>query len=144
MSDDCFTRNRVILCHFDSYSTALVFARYGASILAPEPLPEGAAALAAPAEAGAEYDPATALQTLVTRYGLDASSLKLEPGFQEWAGDAAAPIRIHLARFTTFEAPRDAMEPNGAVFKPISEMRGLPAAELNFLRRVFNLIMGGS
>ncbi|MDO9010073.1 MAG: fumarylacetoacetate hydrolase family protein, partial [Thiobacillus sp.] len=42
----------------------------------------------------------------------------------------SGPIRIHLVRFTTLDAPRQAIEPLGGVFKPISEMRGLPMVEL--------------
>ena len=55
----------------------------------------------------------------------------------------SGPIRIHLARFTTFEAPREAIEPLGGVFKPISQMRGMPMTELDLMRQVFNLMMGG-
>ena len=57
---------------------------------------------------------------------------------------AGGPIRIHLARFTSFEAPRGAIEPHGGMFKPISEMRGTAALELGLLRRAFNLFMGGN
>ncbi len=144
MNDNILDHNRVILCHYDSYSSALLFARYGASVLAPSPLPEGASAMQAVAAPGAHYQPGAALDALALRYGLDAAQLSLVDGFQEWMGSEEGPICIHLARFTTFEAPRDAIEPHGGVFKPISEMRGTAMVELNLLRRVFNLIMGGA
>lgn len=49
MSDtEIFTKNRVILSHFDSYSTALMFARFGSTLLAPGALPEGSAITSAP------------------------------------------------------------------------------------------------
>lgn len=136
-------RNRVILCHFDSYSAALLFARYGDSILAPAPLPEAASAIPAPDDAAAQHAPDAALAALAAQHGLDAAQLKLDDGFQAWMSSDSGPIRIHLARFTTFEAPREAVEPLGGVFKPISEMRGMPMIELNLMRQVFNLIMGG-
>lgn len=134
--------NRVILCHFDTYSTALVFARYGASVLAPVPLPESASV--APAlDASAQHMPGAVLDALVARYNLNASQLKLDDGFQAWMSSDSGPVRIHLVRFTTLDAPREAIEPLGGLFKPISEMRGMPMIELNLMRQVFNLTLGG-
>lgn len=138
-----FDRNRVILSHFDSYSTALVFARYGASILASAPLPESAAPMPAPGDASDQYNPAAVLDALVVQAGIDPTQLKLDDEFQEWMSSDSGPIRIHLVRFTALDAPRQTIEPLGGVFKPISEMRGLPMIELNLLRQVFNLTMGG-
>jgi hypothetical protein len=141
--DDIFDHNRVILCHFDSYSTALHFARYGSSVLAPAPLPETASPMAAPADAGEQHSPDAVLDAVVAQWGLDPAQLSLNNGFQAWMSSDNGPIRIHLVRFTTIDAPRQAIEPLGGVFKPISEMRGLPMIELNLMRQVFDLIMGG-
>lgn len=138
-----FDHNRVILCHFDSYSTALLFARYGSSVLAPAPFPEGASAMPAPSEAGEQHAPSAVLDAVVAQYGLAPAQLSLNDGFQEWMSSDSGPIRVHLVRFTTLDAPRQAIEPIGGVFKPISEMRGLPMIELNLMRQVFNLIMSG-
>lgn len=143
MNERILNDNRVILCHFDSYSTALVFARFGTSVLAPSVLPEGAAPVAAPADSDDGHEPAAVLTALSARYGLDASEWETVDGFEEWMSVGDQPIRIHLARATTFEAPRAAIEPFGGVFKPISELRGTAPTELNLVRRVFNLIMGG-
>lgn len=140
---DILDRNRVILCHFDSYSAALLFARYGSSVLAPTPLPEAASAMPAPDDAGVPYAPAAVLDALAAKYGLDAARLKIDDGFQAWLSDDNGPIRIHLARFTGLDAPHAAIEPLGGAFKPISQMRGMPTTELNLMRQVFNLIMGG-
>ncbi|MDD5033910.1 MAG: hypothetical protein PHE55_04060 [Methylococcaceae bacterium] len=138
---DILDRNRVILCHFDSYSTALLFARYGVSVLAPNPLPETASVIPEPSDADERYAPLAALDALTERYGLDKAQLNLVDNFQEWMNSPEGPIRIHLARFTTFEAPHATMEPHGGLFKPISQMRGTPMIELNLLRQAFNLIM---
>jgi hypothetical protein len=143
MNTTLLDHNRVILCHFDSYSAALLFARYGDSVLAPAPLPEAASAMPAPDDAGAQHNPGAVLEAMAAQHGLDATQLKFDDGFQAWMASDSGPIRIHLARFTTFEAPREAVEPLGGVFKPISEMRGMPMIELNLMRQVFNLIMGG-
>ena len=142
-TSDLLDRNRVILCHFDSYSAALLFARYGDSVLAPTPLPEAARDMPAPDSAGEQHAPAAVLNALAAKYGLDAAQLKMDDGFQAWLSDDNGPIRIHLARFTGLDAPHAAIEPLGGAFKPISQMRGMPIAELNLMRQVFNLIMGG-
>ena len=136
-------RNRVILCHFDSYSTALVFARYGSSILAPSPLPGSAAPMPAPGDVTEQHDPGAVLDALVAQFGLDPAKLNPDDDFQAWMASDDGPIRIHLVRFATLDAPKEAIEPLGGVFKPISEMRGMPMIELNLMRQIFNQIMGG-
>ncbi len=135
--------NRVILCHFDSYSAALNFARYGDSVLAPAPLSAQASAIAAPESAAEHYNPSPVVDALAAQCGLDAGQLLLDHDFQAWLSDNSVPVRIHLVRFTTFEAPHAAIEPLGGVFKPISGMRGMPPLELNLMRQVFNQIIGG-
>lgn len=139
---DILDRNRVILSHFDSYSAALLFARFGNSVLAPTPLPEAASDMPAPDGASQHHTPAAVLNALTAKYGIDPAQLRLDEDFDAWLSSASGPIRIHLARFTTFEAPGEAIAPHGGAFKPISQMRGLPTTELNLLRQVFNLIMG--
>lgn len=135
--------NRVILCHFDSYSAALNFARYGDSVLAPAPLSADASAIAAPEAAADHHRPGLVLDALAAQHGLDAGQLRLDDSFEAWLSDNSIPVRVHLVRFTTFEAPHAAIEPLGGVFKPISGMRGMPPLELNLMRQVFNLIIGG-
>ena len=136
-----FDCNRVILCHFDSYSAALVFARFGFSILAPVPLPESAVPMPAPEEIEEQYDSDAVLDALATQF--NPAELNMDEVFQAWMDSDSGPIRIHLARFSTLDAPHPSIEPFGGVFKPISEMRKMPMTELNLMRQVFNQIMGG-
>ncbi|BBP04723.1 hypothetical protein TPL01_31610 [Sulfuriferula plumbiphila] len=138
-----FDHNRVILSHYDSYSAALVFARYGASILATTPLPQSAVPMPAPGDVTELHDPGAVLAVIVAQAGLDPAQLRLDEGFQEWKSSDSGPIRLHLVRFTTLDTPRQAIELLGGVFKSISEMRGLPMIELNLMRQIFNLTMGG-
>lgn len=140
---DILSTNRVILAHFDSYSAALVFARWGKTLLAPESLPESAAPMAAPAEVGPAHAADEVTHAAVSRYGLNAAELTRMDDFDAWMQTDLGPVRIHVLRFNTFEAPAAAIEPHGGVFKPISELRGSAMIELNLLRQVFNLIMGG-
>lgn len=144
MNSPVFDHNRVILCHFDSYSAALVFARYDTSILAPVALPESAApTMAAPADIAEQYDPDSVLDALELQFGLDPDKLDMDELFQAWMSSDSGPIRVHLARFTTQDAPHQTIEQFGGVFKPISEMRKMPLLELNLMRQVFNQILDG-
>ena len=142
-NDSVFNLNRVILCHFDTYSAASFYARYGSSILAPMPLPEDAAPIAAPTVISACYAADAVMQACITQYGYDPEQLTYATGFQAWMTSDEGIIRIHLLRFTTPDAPHATIAPHGAVFKPISEMRGTPMTELNLLRIAFDLVMSG-
>ncbi|MHB8316511.1 MAG: hypothetical protein ACYDCW_12380, partial [Acidithiobacillus ferrivorans] len=77
------------------------------------------------------------------KLNINPSQIELDDGFEVWLSTDTGPIQIHLARFTTFEAPHAAIAPHDGVFKPISELRRLPMMELTLLRQVFNQIMGG-
>ncbi len=139
-TNDLLERNRLILCHFDSYSTDLRFVRINSTVLLPAPLPENAQMCAAPTGTGDL--PAEVLQAALEKLGMDSSQVVLDDAFQAWLSADTTSVQVHLARFTTFEAPHDAVAHHGGVFKPISELRGLPMAELILLRQVFTLIMG--
>lgn len=143
MTKPIFDHNRVIFCHFDSYSCALVFARFGATILVPAPLPESAAPMPAPVEINEQHDPDAVLDALISLFGLDATQISIDEGFQAWMDSDSGPVRIHLVRFKTLDAPHNAIESAGGVFKPISEMRKMPMIELNLMRQIFNQILGG-
>ena len=145
MSDtEIFSKNRVILCHFDGYSTALVFARFGNTLLAPGALPEGAAATSLPADVGDIYSGDTVVQAAVARYHLNPAEVFRDSQYDAWLmAEGGVPIRIHLLRFQTFLAPADVIQPHGGVFLPISALRGAPLMELGLIRGVFNVIVGG-
>ncbi|MCL4524887.1 MAG: hypothetical protein M1492_00025, partial [Gammaproteobacteria bacterium] len=134
-------RNRLIFCHFDSYSTALRFVRIDDSVMLPAPLPEGASMEATPTDTG--DTPTDVLRAVLEKLNINSSQIELDDGFEAWLSTDTGPIQIHLARFTTFEAPHEAIAPHGGVFKPISELRRLPMTELTLLRQVFDLVMGG-
>ncbi|MGC9215693.1 hypothetical protein [Acidithiobacillus sp.] len=134
-------RNRLIFCHFDSYSTALRFVRINDSVMLPAPLPENARMDAAPTDTG--DTPTDVLHAVLEKLNINSSQIEMDDGFEAWLSTDIGPIRIHVARFTTFEAPHEAIAPHGGVFKPISELRRLPMTELTLLRKVFDLVMGG-
>lgn len=144
--DEVLARNRVILCHFDSYSTALVFARWPErSVLLPGPLPPNAQPVAAPAEPGTDHAAETVMAAAVNRAGLNPAEWVAEPAFDAWLADADGQLlRVHLLRSTAFET-RDIHlgEAAACSFKPLSELRGTAPAELALLRQVFDLIISG-
>jgi hypothetical protein len=134
----------VVLAHFDSYSAALVFARWGTTLLMPEALPESAQPMPPPAVVQALHAGDAVSNAIIARYGLQPAELVRVPEFDAWVQTNAGPLRIHLLRFTTFEAPAESIRPHGGEFKPISALRGAAALELNLLRRVFDIIIGGA
>jgi hypothetical protein len=140
--DDLLARNRVILAHFDSYSTALVFARWGKTMFWPEALPEGAQPMAPPEVVDAVHAPGPVHEAVVSACGLIGDELAPAADFNHWAQTETGPVRIHLMRFTTFDAPKALIDTAGGVFKPISELRGTAMSELVLLRAVFDLIIG--
>ncbi|GAB4063170.1 hypothetical protein [Uliginosibacterium sediminicola] len=146
MSDtrELLQANRLILCHFDSYSTALVFARWpDGSLLAPAPLPATASLVEAPAELASVHAAQPVCAAGIAQLALDEAELVYVGDFDAWAASEEGLIRIHLLRFTNFEAPAHRIEGAGGVFRPISALRGAAAIELPLVRKVFDLIMGG-
>jgi hypothetical protein len=141
-TQDIFTHNRVILTHFDSYSTALLFPRWGSTLLWPQALPESASVMPSPVLIDPLYASEAVKQALIERTGLSADELSNVGEFNHWAQTDAGPVRIHLLRFTTLDAPKPAIEALGGDFKPISLLRGSAMSELLLLREVFNLIVG--
>jgi hypothetical protein len=136
---DIFAHNRVILTHFDSYSTALLFPRWDSNtLLWPEALPASAAPMPAPAIINPEHVANTVKLAVVERCGLNADELTHVGDFNHWAQTDNGPVRIHLLRFTTLDAPKEAIEALGGVFKSMSQLRGSAMSELLLLREVFN------
>lgn len=139
--DNVLVANRVMLVHFDSYSTALVFAKWNDTLLTPAPLPPSAELMSAPAAEVAD-DGDAVKAAAIARLGLNPAEVVRAGDFNHWVSTADGPVRVHLLRFTTFEAPKAALEPHGGVFRPISALRGGAPVELLLAREVFNLIVG--
>lgn len=142
---DIMQCNRVILAHYDSYSAALLFARWDErSLLWPEALPETAAVMRAPDDIGPAHDGEAVRQAMIARCGLNGGELVRAGEFDHWAQTGAGPVRVHLLRFTTPDAPKALVEALGGAFRHLTQLRGAAMSELLLLREVFNLIVGGS
>ena len=104
---ELLSRNRVILCHFDDYSHALVFPRWAHGMLWPQALPEGAQALSSPPEPQpAAIDSAALITTVLQGSDLNTDDIEEVTAFQPWFQTPEGPLRVHLLRFTT---PADAV-----------------------------------
>ncbi|MGS5087286.1 hypothetical protein ACVC7V_12375 [Hydrogenophaga sp. A37] len=136
--------HRVILCHFDDYSHALVFPRWAHGMLWPQALPEGAQALSSPPEpAPAAIDSAALIAAVLQGSELSPDDVEEVTAFQPWFQTPDGPLRVHLLRFTTPDAPKPAIAAMGGNFKALSELRGGHMAELLLLREAFGLVGGG-
>jgi len=138
---DRLARHRVILCHFDSYSTALLFAQWpDGSLLWPRPLPDGSE----PVQAETPDETEAVRQAAVHQLGLPEDEVIGTPEFVEHLRTPDGQVvRVHLLRFTTPDAPKPLLAAAGGSFKPLPQLRGAAPVELALLREVFNLIIGG-
>lgn len=141
---DPLTHNRVILCHFDDYSHALLFPRWEHGMLWPHPLPEGAEPVPAPAVVPDGHAAAAAMASLVAATGLNPDELRAVGDFQAWYQSPGGELlRVHLLQFTTPDAPKPAIEALGARFMALSQLRGTDMKELLLLRQAFGLFGHG-
>lgn len=142
-NNDLLARNRVILCHFDSYSHALLFPRWEHGMLWPAALPEGTEAMPAPDESLAGHEVEPVKQALVAATGLNPDELAVTEGFVAWFLAPDGLVRVHLLHFTTPDAPKPAIEALGGRFMAMSQLRGSDMAELLLLRQAFGLFGHG-
>jgi hypothetical protein len=136
--------NRVILCHFDSYSTALLFARWSdGSLLAPGPLPAAAALIEDPQPLPTDQRPEIITEAAITALGIGQTALKYLTDYVARVHSEAGTIPIHLLRFTTLDAPAERIAPHGGVFRHMSALRSADKLELALIRIAFDLMMSG-
>ena len=83
-------------------------------------------------------------QAACERFGLNADEVVRLDDFDAWMQTEDGPVRVHALRFDTFDAPGEAIVPHGGTFRHLTQLRGSPMIELNLLRQVFNLMVGGS
>ncbi|MBW8316641.1 MAG: hypothetical protein K0M73_17450 [Hydrogenophaga sp.] len=140
---ELLSHDRVILCHFDDYSHALLFPKWAQGMLWPQALPEGAEPMDAPADEPAGHEAESLKQAVVQDTGLNPDELETVEDYQAWFQTPGGPLRVHLLRFNTPDAPKPAITALGGTFKALSELRGGAMAELLLLREAFTLVGGG-
>lgn len=141
---DLLTRNRVILCHFDDYSHALLYPRWEHGMLWPAALPTGCEPMEAPVEVPSAHGASEVMAVLLEATGLKGDDLEPTERFVAWfrAPDGQT-LRVHLLRFTTPDAPKPAIEALGGRFMAMSQLRGADMTELLLLRQAFGLFGHG-
>lgn len=73
--------------------------------------------------------------------GMEPASLELESEYCEKVDVADGPLTVYLARFKTIDPPEKSAHKVGGKFITLIEAVGLPPAEMELLRRAYELIM---
>ena len=134
---------RLLLFHKQSTSARTRFLRFGDSLLAFAPLPAAAVLRAEDAAPGKILPhPAALLKMAVTKLGMSGGSLQIEPEFSAIVDTPQGEVAVLLAGFTTMDPPFVAADSLGGRFVALTELRGLPAVELDLVRRAYTVILG--
>jgi hypothetical protein len=134
---------RLLLFHKQGTSARTRFLRFGESLLAFDPPPAGALLRAEDAPPGTLLPhPAALLKTAEKKLGLPGGSLQLEPEFSATLDTPQGEVPVLLAGFTTLDPPFVAADTLGGRFVALTELRGLPAVELDLVRRAYTVILG--
>jgi hypothetical protein len=131
---------RLILFHKQKTSARTRFLLFADTALAFAPLP--ATAALADQAGPVRPHPAAHLHATAQRLSLPAGSLEAVPDFAVDVDTAQGVMPVLLAGFTSIDPPFAAAEAIGARFAPITEARGLPALELELLRRAYEILIG--
>jgi len=74
---------------------------------------------------------------------MEQAGLEIEGEYHEKVDVADGPLTVYLARFKTIDPPEDMAGKVGGRFISLTEAVGLPAVEMELLRRAYEVIMGG-
>ena len=134
---------RLLLFHKQGTSARTRFLRFGDSLLAFAPLPAGALLRAEDAAPSSLLPhPAALLKTAEKKLGLPGGSLQVVPEFSATVDTPQGEVPVLLAGFTTMDPPFVAADSVGGRFVALTEMRGLPATEMDLVRRAYTVILG--
>jgi hypothetical protein len=134
---------RLLLFHKQGTSARTRFLRFGDSLLALAPLPAGAVLRDEEAVPGRiRPHPAALLKQAEEKLGLPGGSLLIETEFSATLDTPQGEVPVLLAGFTTLDPPFAAAESLGGRFVALTEVRGLPATELELVRRAYTAILG--
>lgn len=133
---------RLILVHKQKTSGRLRFFRLPHGIVAFTPLPRLSALTEDTAPPQVVPHPAVFLKAAEVKLGLPAGSLAHEPEFQATVDTPDGPVAVHLASFTTIDPPFDEAATLGGKFIAITEAAGGMPAEMDLLRRAYEVLLG--
>lgn len=131
---------RLLFFHKQGSSARTRFVRWPHGMLAFAPLPAGAVLQeSAPA---VRRHPADLIKDAARKLGLPDSALRAETDFDAAFDTPAGAIPVLLMQFATLDPPFAAVEALGGRFIAITEARDCAAAELQLLRRAYEIIIG--
>jgi hypothetical protein len=134
---------RLLLFHKQGTSARTRFLRFSDSLLAFAPLPTGAVLRTEDAAPGNLLPhPAALLKTAEETLGLPGGSLQVVPEFSATVDTPDGEVPVLLAGFTTIDPPFNAADSVGGRFVALTELRGLPATEMDLVRRAYTVILG--
>lgn len=130
---------RLLCFHKQQTSARTRFLSYGASVLAPFPLPESGT-LAEPGKV--RPHPALALKALAARIGVPTEQLRPLADFEVDVATPAGTVPVLLIEIATLDPPFAGAEAMGARFIAFTEARGLPRVDLELMRRAYEILIG--
>jgi hypothetical protein len=110
---------RLILFHKQKTSARTRFLRFADTVLACGPLP-----------------------AIAERMALPVASFEIVDDFSHDIATPDGTVPVLLAAFTSIDPPFAAAEAIGGRFVAITEARGLPAVELDLLRKAYEILIG--
>lgn len=87
--------------------------------------------------------PAQLLKQAAEWLGMEQASFEIESDYCEKVDVADGPLTVYLARFKTIDPPEECADKIGGKFITLTEAVGLPPAEMELLRRAYEVIMEG-
>jgi hypothetical protein len=134
---------RLILYHKQATSARTRFLRFADSLLAFAALPTLSSVRDEDApQSNVVAHPAPVLRHAEQRLGLAQGELRATADYYAEVDTPQGIVPVLLAEFTAIDPPFDAAEAVGGRFVAITEARGLPAVELELLRRAYTVILG--
>lgn len=107
------------------------------------PMPTLAQLLDSHQENGIALHPAQLVQKATDYFGLSSGDIEVVSEYHEFVDVPEGPIQVFLARFTAIDPPFLAAKKRGAEFIELPQARNLPQVELELLREVYTLVIGG-
>ncbi len=139
-----YKHQRLLLFYKGDISALMLFAQHqNGSVCFPEPLPTLSSALE-PEEFQAQkikLHPAPLLNHILKQLELDNDLLKIEIDFSEQIDTPDGIVTVHMARFMLLDPPHQLMLSRNCRLRTLPELRRLPPAELELLRRAYQRVM---
>lgn len=130
------TAQALILFHKQATSARVRFARFGDTLLA-------ATGAALPEAAGVVGShPAPLAAEAAARLGLAPGALRIDAEFRARLPAPGGDAAVWLAEFVAIDPPVEALAAAGGRFATLTELAGIPPAEREVMRLVYEHILG--